>query len=287
MIVDCLEISNAIDRNTHSLIAQETDKGERRPCLGLVSFGGNAAAESYSISIERKCKSMGVELMRVSVEKYLPEEQLIDAIRSMSDNDAVDGVLVHTPLPPGISEHVFRYIDPIKDVDCANPLSRGFLFSGHTFHEPATPRAVLEILLRITELRGRHVVIFGRSNTVGKPLACMLLNKGVDATVTVLHSQSLDTSISRKADVIVCAVGKALFLKASMVREGAVVVDVGINVLSTPQGNKIVGDVDTEEVKKIASAVTPVPGGVGRVTTSVLLKNVARAYIQNLTSKRI
>lgn len=284
MIVDCSLIEAEIDRRTVSLIHEHNDS--RRASLAVVSFEGNDAGKSYSSAIARKAERLGIRTVAIHMPQNTQAEEIDDAVRGLCTDDSVDGILVQTPLPASIRDHAIP-ICVEKDVDCASAQAAGLFFRGLNTFDPATPRAVLEILRRITDLRGKHVVVLGRSETVGKPLACMLLRKGVDATVTVCHSRTADVvKHTSQADIIVCAIGVPAFLNAEMVRRGAVVIDVGINPVERNGKWRIVGDVD-EGVASVAAALTPVPGGVGKITTSVLLHNVAVAYDQNLRSSRI
>lgn len=247
----------------------------RPPGLVVVLVGGDAASSVYSKAILRVANEVGV---RASLE-LLPEltapEDLRSRLLALNCDDTVQGIIVQMPLPPHLSQKmVADTVTSTKDIDGISPRSAGNLFLGLPSFLPSTAAAVMEILERTkTLLAGKRVVILGRSNVVGKPLAMMLLQK--NATVTVCHSRTVNLSqYTRQADVLVAAVGRANMVTAEMVRPGAVVIDVGINAL--PEGG-IVGDVDFAAVREIAGAVTPTPGGVGPLTNVLLLKQCIQA----------
>jgi methylenetetrahydrofolate dehydrogenase (NADP+)/methenyltetrahydrofolate cyclohydrolase len=209
------------------------------------------------------------------------QAELLELVARLNADPAVHGILVQLPLPPQIGEAaVIRSVAPVKDVDAFGPENLGLLAAGYPRYLPCTPHGVQQLLVRNNvRLDGAHVVIVGRSNIVGKPLALILMQKaaGANATVTVCHSRTRDLAdLTRRGDVVVVAIGQARFLKADMVRPGAVVVDVGMNRL--PDG-KLAGDVDFEGVSRVASAITPVPGGVGPMTITMLLHNTLQAAL--------
>lgn len=239
-----------------------------KPKLAVVVVGDNPSSKIYLKSKEAACSHTGVVF-----EKYImptaDEGELINLIKELNESDA-DAVLLQLPLPEEVdAEKVVQHISPSKDVDGVHPLNMGKLLAGKEDIPPCTPAGVIELLRRSgIEVSGRNAVVVGRSNIVGKPLAAMLLNR--DATVTVCHSKTKNLAeITRRADILAVAVGKPRFVTAGMVREGAVVVDIGINVV----GGQTVGDVEFEKVKEKASAITPVPGGVGPMTVACLIKN--------------
>lgn len=214
------------------------------------------------------------------------QDELLDAIDSLNDDPAIHGMLVQLPLPGRMdSDRVLRRIDPRKDVDGFHPENVGKLVTGDpTAFRPATPYGIQQLLIRSgIDTKGAHAVIVGRSNIVGKPMANLLVQHGAggDATVTICHSRSRDLpALTRQADILIVAIGKAEFLTADMVRPGAVVIDVGINRVddaSREKGYRLCGDVDFEPVAEIASAITPVPGGVGPMTIAMLLRNTLQA----------
>ncbi len=250
-----------------------------RPGLAAVLVGDDPGSAIYVRNKRKACEQAGFASWLHGLPATTTQEELLALIARLNADPAVHGILVQLPLPRQIDESaVIRAVAPAKDVDGFGPESLGLLTAGTPRFLPCTPHGVQQLLGRNgVQLDGAHVVIVGRSNIVGKPLALILLQKAKDAnaTVTVCHSRSKDIgALTRQADVVVVAIGQAHFLKADMVRKGAVVVDVGINRL--PDG-KVVGDVDFEAVREVASAITPVPGGVGPMTITMLLHNTLRA----------
>ncbi len=247
----------------------------RKPNVVAIMLGEDPSAESYLRMLEKTCKSVdfGFELQRY--ETTISENDLLDIIKANNENPFVDGLIVQMPLPDHISEdHVIMAIDPKKDLDGFHPMNAGRLFKGEKATRPCTPLAVMTIFKEMDiELDGKDIVVIGRSNIVGKPLAVMLMHK--NATVTMCHSYTQDLqSHTRDADIIIVAVGIPNFLKADMVSDKAIVIDVGMNEVD----GKLVGDVDFEAVKEVASMITPVPGGVGPVTNAVLLLNLLEHF---------
>jgi methylenetetrahydrofolate dehydrogenase (NADP+)/methenyltetrahydrofolate cyclohydrolase len=248
-----------------------------RPGLAAVLVGDNPASQIYVRNKRRACDKVGIASFLHELPANISEADLLALIARLNADAAVHGILVQLPLPPHIRESVVvDAVSPSKDVDGFGPHSLGLLASGRPRFLACTPNGVLQLLLRNNiPLAGAHVVVVGRSNIVGKPLALILMQKGIDATVTVCHSRSRDlAALTRSADVVVAAIGHARFLRADMIRPGAVVVDVGINRL--PDGS-LAGDVDFAAVREIASAITPVPGGVGPMTITMLLHNTLQA----------
>jgi methylenetetrahydrofolate dehydrogenase (NADP+) / methenyltetrahydrofolate cyclohydrolase len=250
-----------------------------RPGLAAVLVGDNPASQIYVRNKRKACEKAGIASWLHQLPKETSQRQLLDIIARLNADPAVHGILVQLPLPRQIEEAaVIRAVSPLKDVDGFGPENLGLLAAGYPRYLPCTPHGIQQLLVRNgVNLDGAHVVIVGRSNIVGKPLALILMQKaaGANATVTVCHSRSRDIgALTRQADVIVMAIGQARFLKADMVRPGAVVVDVGMNKL--PDG-KLVGDVDFDAVREVASAISPVPGGVGPMTITMLLHNTLAA----------
>jgi methylenetetrahydrofolate dehydrogenase (NADP+)/methenyltetrahydrofolate cyclohydrolase len=254
------------------------DRG-RPPGLAAVLVGEDPASQVYVRNKRKACEKVGLASWLHQLPKETTQDQLLDLVARLNADAAVDGILVQLPLPKQIAEAaVIRAVNPLKDVDGFGPENLGLLAAGHPRFLPCTPHGVQQLLLRNNvPVEGRHVVIVGRSNIVGKPLALILMQKaaGANATVTVCHSRSHDLAgLIRQGDIVVMAIGQARFLKADMVRPGAVVVDVGVNRL--PDG-KLAGDVDYDPVRAVASAITPVPGGVGPMTITMLLYNTLHA----------
>lgn len=257
--------------------------GHRSPYLAVVLVGDDPASASYVRGKHRAAGEAGIAGTTLTHPSDISEADLLALIQRLNDDDEVDGILVQLPLPGHIDEQkVIHAIRPDKDVDGFHPENVGRLMIGQPAFAPATPAGILEMLRRAEiEVRGRHVVVVGRSNIVGKPVANLLLQKGTDATVTVCHSRTRDlAALTRQADILIAAIGRAAFITADMVKEGAVVVDVGVNRVDDPsreRGYRLVGDVDFEAVAGKAGWITPVPGGVGPMTIAMLLKNTLKA----------
>ena len=254
-------------------------------CLAFVLLGRDPASEVYVRMKDRKCAELGMASTTIRMPYDTTEEQLLRKIDELNRDRNIHGLLVQLPLPKHIDEEkIINAIDPMKDVDCFHPQNVGRMLIGNPIFLPATPAGIQQMLVRSKiETAGKHVVIVGRSNIVGKPLAAMLMQRGegADSTVTVVHSMtSRLKEITSQADILVAAVGKPLFIKADMVKEGAVVIDVGTNEISdptSPKGKKLVGDVDMDSVKDKVSKITPVPGGVGPMTICMLMSNAVTA----------
>jgi methylenetetrahydrofolate dehydrogenase (NADP+)/methenyltetrahydrofolate cyclohydrolase len=250
-----------------------------KPGLAAVLVGDNPASQIYVRNKRKACEKVGMESWLHTLPGSTTQAELLALVDQLNRDPKVHGILVQLPLPKQIEEAaIIRAVSPLKDVDGFGPESLGLLAAGYPRFLPCTPHGVQQILLRNNiEVEGSHVVIVGRSNIVGKPLSLILMQKakGANATVTICHSKSRDIgAITRQADIVVVAIGVAKFLKADMVRKGAVVVDVGMNRL--PDGT-LCGDVDFDAVKDVASAITPVPGGVGPMTITMLLYNTLDA----------
>ncbi|MFO0879536.1 MAG: bifunctional methylenetetrahydrofolate dehydrogenase/methenyltetrahydrofolate cyclohydrolase FolD [Gemmataceae bacterium] len=248
-----------------------------RPGLATVLVGENHPGALYVRNKVKACETVGIRSVKVELPGSLTSEQVLGEIARLNADPSIHGILVQLPLPTHLDEEaIIEAVDPYKDVDGFGPTSLGLLTAGRPRFLACTPYGVLQILERNgIAVAGRHVVVVGRSNIVGKPLALMLARKGVDATVTVCHSRTRDIgAFTRQADVIVMAIGQADFLKADMVRPGAVVIDVGTNRRADKTWT---GDVDFAGVSTVASAITPVPGGVGPMTITMLLVNTLQA----------
>ena len=254
------------------------------PVLIMVRVGEDPASVSYMRQKEKTAAEVGVESETVVFPEDTPEATLLAKIDELNRDPAVHGILVQLPLPRHIDPRkVIEAIDPKKDVNCFHPVNVGKLLLGQPYLLPCTPHGVQQILLRSGySPEGKHVVICGRSNINGKPLFAILIQKqaGANATVTVCHQMTRSVAMhSRRADVVVVAVGIPKFFGPDMVKPGAAVIDIGINQQELPNGRvRIVGDVDTDQVKEIASWITPVPGGVGPVTVGILMRNATIAH---------
>jgi methylenetetrahydrofolate dehydrogenase (NADP+)/methenyltetrahydrofolate cyclohydrolase len=255
------------------------------PGLVVILVGEDPASQVYVRKKGEACEELGILSETVRLPATTTEEELLKHIDKYNSDPRFDGILVQLPLPKQISEEkVLMRLDPGKDVDGFHPVNVGKMVVGAESYLPCTPAGIQELLVRSgNEPKGKHVVVVGRSNIVGKPIANILVQKapGADATVTVCHSRTADLpGITKQADILIAAIGVPKFVKADMVKDGVVVVDVGVNRIddpSTKSGTRLVGDVDFEPVKEKAKAITPVPGGVGPMTITMLMKNTVQA----------
>ena len=256
------------------------EEGKRVPCLAVILAGNNPASLSYVRGKEKACASIGMETRQIHLEENVSQEELEKVIRECNDDPFVDGILVQLPLPGGLDENrAILCIDPSKDVDGLHPVNVGRLFLHEPGFVPCTPLGIMEILKEMNcSIDGKRAVVIGRSKLVGQPLARLLQDS--NATVTVCHSHTKDLKeVCRGAEILVACIGRANMITADYVREGAYVVDVGIN--RRPDGH-LTGDVDFEGVKDHAAAITPVPKGVGPMTICMLLGNTIKAYEEKL-----
>lgn len=266
----------------------EALKAAGQPVPGLVTIlvGENPASEIYVRSKVKDCEEVGFRSESQHLPSDISQDELVDIIESYNKSDDFHGILVQLPLPKHIDEKtIIETIDPAKDVDGFHPMSVGYLVIGEDTFYPCTPAGIQEMFRRYKiETKGKHVVVVGRSNIVGKPAANIMLQKKdfANSIVTVCHSAAGDLSrYTKQADILIAAIGRAEFITAEMVKEGAVVVDVGINRVDDPsrkKGYRVVGDVAFDEVAEKASYITPVPGGVGLMTRAMLLTNTFKAY---------
>ncbi len=262
--------------------------GGKKPHLAAILVGNNPASEAYVGHKVKSCAELGFESTLLRFNTDITEAQLIDEVKKLNENDDVDGILVQLPLPEHISgDAVILAIDPAKDVDGFHPISQGKMMLGQPTFLPATPYGIMLMLEHYgLDVAGKHCVVIGRSNIVGTPMTILLsrnTNPG-NATVTLTHSRTKNLAeITRQADIIVAAIGKPKFVTADMVKDGAVVIDVGINRIADAtkkSGSRLVGDVDYEGVAPKCSHITPVPGGVGPMTICGLMKNTLLAARQ-------
>lgn len=278
-IIDGKAISATIRSEVAERVREYVAAGNRPPSLKVVLVGDDPASASYVRGKNRACSETGIDSETLTFDADLTETELLGTIRRLNEDESVDGILVQLPLPSQIDEQkVLRAVSPAKDVDCFHPENVGRLVIGESGFRPATPAGIMELLSRSgVETRGRSAVIIGRSNIVGKPMANLLMQKGVDATVTVCHSRTTNLpAVARSADILVAAIGRAEFVTADMVKPGAAVIDVGMNRVNDPtreRGYRLCGDVDFKGVSHVAGWITPVPGGVGPMTIAILLKN--------------
>ncbi|MCZ6705947.1 MAG: bifunctional methylenetetrahydrofolate dehydrogenase/methenyltetrahydrofolate cyclohydrolase FolD [Bacteroidetes bacterium] len=269
------DIRNDIKQGVDELIKT----GRRPPYLAVVLVGDNPASASYVQGKQKAAHEVGVQSDTLTYPDSITQADLVNVVHRLNDDSEVDGILVQLPLPDHIEyQRVINAINPDKDVDCFHPENVGKLMLGLPGFKPATPAGIVELIKRSgIDIAGKRVVIIGRSNIVGKPLASLLIQKGVDATVTVCHSRTQNLpDITRRADILVAALGRAEFVTADMVKKGAAVIDVGINRVddaTRERGYRLVGDVKFDEVAAKASFITPVPGGVGPMTIALMLQN--------------
>ena len=287
-ILDGLLVSQATKQELKIKVADLLKENKRVPHLAAVLVGNNGASETYVASKVRTCEEIGYRSTLIRLEDTVTEEELLKEIAALNHQEDVDGILVQLPLPKGISEQkVIDTIDPNKDVDGFSSVNVGRMVQGLPTFVPATPYGIMLLLeyYRI-DTKGMNAVVIGRSNIVGRPISVLLSNatNPGNCTVTVCHSQTRNIKeISRKADLIVAALGKPAFLTADMVKEGAIVIDVGITRVpdaTKKRGYALRGDVDYEAVAPKCSYITPVPGGVGPMTIAALMKNTYTACMR-------
>ena len=287
-IIDGKQISEDIKTEIAIKVKELLDKGLRAPHLAVVIAGDDGAALSYVSSIEKQCKGVGFISSVYHLSANTTEEEFLATIDFINQDDAIDGYIIQMPLPKQVSiDKVTAHVSPAKDMDCFHPENMGNLLLGKECYLPATPHGVIELLKRSDiETSGKNCVIVGRSNIVGKPLAMLMLQKSVNATVTVCHSRTENLpQVCRRADILIVAIGQPEMITAEYVKEGATVFDVGVHRIedaSQPKGYRLCGDVKFDEVSKICDAITPVPGGTGAMTTACLLQNTLTARMKKL-----
>ena len=283
-IIDGKQIAQDIRAELKEEVAQLKEKGIV-PGLGVILVGEDPASKSYITAKERMCEELGIYSDNNRLQEETTQEELIALVKKMNDDPKINGILVQLPLPKHLNEaEVLITIDPTKDVDGFHPVNVGKMMVGEKAFLPCTPYGVVQLLVRSgVKIEGAHVVIVGRSNIVGKPVANMLLQKkeNANATVTVCHTRTKDiASFTKQADIIIAAAGRPNTITADMVKEGVVVIDVGVNRIedaTKKRGYRLVGDVDFEAVKEKASLITPVPGGVGPMTITMLMYNTVES----------
>lgn len=283
-IISGAEIASSIREEIKTDVAKLKDNNNIVPGLVTIIVGKNPASVSYVTAKQKTAKELGFYSVQEDVDEAVPEAELLNLIDKYNSNPQIHGILVQLPLPPHINETKILYaIDPDKDVDGFHPVNLGRLVIGEARFYPCTPYGIQQMLVRTgVVVDGAEVVVVGRSNIVGKPVAMMLVQKmkGANATVTICHTATKDLAAhTRRADILIVAAGRPKAITADMVKEGAVVIDVGVNRIGvTPEGKaKLCGDVDFDAVKERASAITPVPGGVGPMTITMLMLNTLKA----------
>jgi methylenetetrahydrofolate dehydrogenase (NADP+)/methenyltetrahydrofolate cyclohydrolase len=287
-ILDGTATAAAIREDLAAEVKQYTDKGNRKPGLAVVLIGDDPASHIYVKNKITACKKIGIESFHFPFPADVEQGRVLAKLKELNADPQVDGILVQLPLPKHLdTEEILAAVLPEKDADGLHSFNLGLLTAGKPGPRPCTPLGVMKILERYNvSLTGKSAVVIGRSNLVGKPVALMLLEK--HATVTMCHSRSQNLDkIASSADVLVVAAGKPHLVKGSWIKPGAVVVDVGIHRATNEAGeSKIVGDVEFEEAAKIASLITPVPGGIGPMTIAMLLSNTIDAYKKKLLSNQ-
>lgn len=279
MIINGNEIGQEIRQSVAEQVSKLKGQGIT-PGLAVILVGDNPASQTYVRNKQKSCEAIGIYSELIKLPKEVSEEELLAQIRFLNNSESIHGILVQLPLPEHINEDkVIATISPEKDVDGFSPVSVGKMMLGQETYLPCTPFGVMKLLeYAKVDIAGKHAVIVGRSHIVGKPMGQLLLQK--DATVTYTHSKTPDLpSITKQADIIVAAVGRPNFITKKHVKPGAVVIDVGIN---RDENNKLIGDVDFAEVEQVASHITPVPGGVGPMTITMLLYNTVQSAQKTL-----
>ncbi|GHU26795.1 bifunctional protein FolD [Bacilli bacterium] len=271
-----------IAKNIKLSIKEEVEKYSRKPCLSVIIVGNNPASEIYVRNKEKACEECGFKSMKYIFDENVAEKEILNLLAILNGDENVDGILVQLPLPKQIDEQKIIFsIDPDKDVDCFHPLNVGKLFSSRDNSGqnvlPCTANGCLKLIKSVCpDLTGKNAVVIGRSNIVGKPTAQLLLNE--NCSITIAHSKTNNIAeITKNADIVVVAIGKPKFLKASMVKKNAILIDVGINRL---EDGTICGDIDFEDVKDVCSFLTPVPKGVGPMTVACLMENTYNFFIK-------
>lgn len=275
-IIDGKKLASSMRENIAARAASAAEKYGRRPCLAVIIVGSDPASQTYVKNKEKACAACSIESLKYELPETTAEDELLALIASLNGDRRVDGILCQLPLPKHIDEsRITDAISPEKDVDGFSPVSLGRLLSGKDSFLPCTPAGIIELLRSAdTPIAGSHCVIIGRSNIVGKPSALLMLRE--NATVTVCHSRTEHLADEvRRADIVIAAVGKARFVTADMIKDGATVIDVGIN---RDENGKLCGDVDFESVAPKCRAITPVPGGVGPMTVTMLMENTLKAF---------
>ena len=277
-IIDGKQISLDIKNELKEKVAKYKEQGIEIT-LAVVKVGNDPASAVYVRNKEKACEYVGINSKTLALPEETTEEELLNVVKELNEDKNVNGILVQLPLPKHIDESkVLLIIDSTKDVDGFHPVNVGKMVIGEDTFLPCTPAGIIEMIKRTDiDIEGKECVVIGRSNIVGKPMAMLMLKE--NATVTIAHSRTKDLKeVTKRADIIVAAIGKAKFVTADYVKEGAVVIDVGMD---RDENGKLCGDVDFESVSKVASAITPVPGGVGPMTVTMLLVNCLRSVELN------
>ncbi|HOB20435.1 MAG TPA: bifunctional methylenetetrahydrofolate dehydrogenase/methenyltetrahydrofolate cyclohydrolase FolD [Candidatus Atribacteria bacterium] len=273
-LIDGKALSQKILDSVKHEIESLSRSGKPVPGLAVILVGDDPASKIYVRNKERACQATGIKSNVITLDERTTEEELLSIIDTLNKDDGIHGILVQLPLPSHINESkVIEAISPYKDVDGFHPINRGRLLTGEDCLEPCTPKGIIHLIQSTgIDITGKHAVVIGRSNNVGKPAGLMLLRN--NATVTIAHTKTQDLpSVSRTADILVVAAGRPRLVDETFIKEGAVVIDVGISRVD----GKITGDVDFDKVKEKAGYITPVPGGVGPMTVATLMENTLKA----------
>ena len=282
-ILDGLSVSQKIKQEIKEEVTKIVQSGKKAPHLAAILVGENGASKAYVNSKVKDCKEVGFTSSLLKFPDTICENELLEEIKKLNENEEIDGFIVQLPLPKGIDqEKIIMAIDPKKDVDGFHPENFGKMALEMDSLLPATPFGIMQLLERYNiDTKGKKCVVIGRSRIVGRPMSILMSAKGTDATVTLIHSYTPNIEeYTQKADIIIVALGIPNYLKGDMIKEGAVVIDVGITRVNddSERGYHLVGDVDFEACEKKASFITPVPGGVGPMTRAMLMKNTLLAY---------
>ena len=282
-LIDGKKVASDIKKEISEKVAEIKRNGQKVPNLITILVGDNGSSKTYVANKLKDCQEVGFDSSLIKYDENVTEEEVLNKINELNNDPDVDGFIVQLPLPKHISQNkVIDAIDPKKDADGFHPVNLGKMVIGLPCLLPATPAGIVELIKRYSiDTVGKNCVVLGRSNIVGRPVSVLLSQKGIDATVTVAHSRTKNIeSILRNADIIIAAIGIPEFVKADMVKEGAVIIDVGTTRVPAPEtakGWKLVGDVDFDNVAPKCSYITPVPGGVGPMTRVSLLRNTLKA----------
>jgi methylenetetrahydrofolate dehydrogenase (NADP+)/methenyltetrahydrofolate cyclohydrolase len=282
-LIDGKKVAAEIKKEIADEVLKLKNEGRKIPHLAAILVGEDGSSQTYVANKVKDCGEVGFRSTLITYDNTIGESILLDKIHELNNDDDIDGFIVQLPLPDHISENkIIEAIDPMKDADGFHPVNLGKMVIGLPGFLPATPFGIVELLKRYSiETSGRNCVVIGRSNIVGRPVSILLSRKGMDATVTVVHSRTKDIkAIVSAADIIIAAIGSPYFVKADMVKDGAVVIDVGTTRIPAPEtktGFKLAGDVDFINVAPKCSYITPVPGGVGPMTRVSLLRNTLLA----------
>ena len=282
-ILDGLSVSQKIKQEIKEEVTKIVQSGKKAPHLAAILVGENSASKAYVNSKVKDCKEVGFTSSLLKFPDTICENELLEEIKKLNENEEIDGFIVQLPLPKGIDqEKIIMAIDPKKDVDGFHPENFGKMALEMDSLLPATPFGIMQLLERYNiDTKGKKCVVIGRSRIVGRPMSILMSAKGTDATVTLIHSHTPNIEeYTQKADIVIVALGIPNYLKGDMIKEGAVVIDVGITRVNddSERGYHLVGDVDFEACEKKASFITPVPGGVGPMTRAMLMKNTLLAY---------